>query len=62
MASDEMKIKGNLIYRIYRTENLGIYRTLQDYSFFSGHLQDFFEKSQIYRILQDYRTSGSPAF
>ena len=47
-------------YRIYRTENWGNYRTLQDFVVISGHLQDFLAESLIYSILQDYRTSGSP--
>ena len=54
------KARRNLNHRIYRTEKSENYRTLQDFVFFSGHLQDFFAESQIYRIFQDYRTSGSP--
>ena len=56
-----VKSRENLNHRIYRTENWGNYRTLQDFVLISGHLQDFLAEFQIYRILQDYRTSGSPA-
>ena len=56
------KARINLNHRIYRTEKSENYRTLQDFVIFSGHLQDFSAESQIYRIFQDYRTSGNPEF
>ena len=58
------KSRENLDHRIYRTENWG---KLQDFTGFCVNFRTFTCKIlmfefQIYRILQDYRTSGSPAF
>ena len=57
------KSRENLDHRIYRTENWG---KLQDFTGFCVNFRTFTCKIlmfefQIYRILQDYRTSGSPA-